>query len=679
MLAENKKDSTRRKATHWGRFLNRLNILLVVVFLLFAMLILRLGYLQIVQGEAFVELVRSTETRVAEEGVPRGHIVDRNGVKLVDNEGLQAISYTRGPNISGEDMAQTAQKLAELITMDTKGVTERDRKDYWAATNMETLNDRLTDEEAQLSEGELYEAQLNKISDEDINYDDQELIAVAIYKKMNSAYALSTTFIKNEGVTDIEIARVSEHTDHLPGVHSTMDWRRTYPQKGLLRSILGDVTSEEEGLPADKADAYLAQGYARNDRVGSSYVEAQFEEVLRGSKTKYETELNANGEVIRSDMSYPGKMGDTVVLTVDTELQKALESIAVTYLESRTYKDNDRIYMVLTNPQNGEVLAMVGKIKTEEGEIIDDALGTINSAYAIGSTVKGATVGAGYHYDLLSVDEDNVITDEPLFFSGTPVKASWWYNPARPYEQVEMDDRLALARSSNVYMIKLAMMLGGVYDYYEGMTLENLSPDVYDKLRDFYAQFGLGVHTGIDLQNESTGLNGGVGEPGNALDLSFGQFDTYTTLQLNQYVATVANDGVRLAPHVFKEVRQSETAEAADQLVYGAQPVILNKVQLDQAEVEKIQEGFQAVVNDPAGLAYELYQGFPIESAGKTGTAEVDGNTLENSTWIGYAPYDDPEVAMSIVIPNIDTAVQKSSAQEISRSVLDTYFNLKND
>lgn len=648
--------------------------------MLFAMLILRLGYLQLVQGEAFTDLVQSTEKRVAEEIVPRGYIVDRNGVKLVDNEGLQAISYTRGPNVSGEDMAQTARKLAELITMDTKSVTERERKDYWAATNMEELNSRLTEAEAQLAAGELYETQLSKITAEDIQLDDKELTAAAIYKKMNAAYALSTTFIKNQGVTDAEVARVSEQASHLPGVHVAMDWQRTYPQKGLLRSILGDVTTEEEGIPSDKADAYLARGYARNDRVGSSYIEEQFEDVLRGAKIKYETEVNANGEIVNTNMRYPGKMGDTVVLTVDTKLQQALENIAAEYLASRVSQDhNKQIYIVLSNPQNGEILSMVGKYKTEDGEIRDDALGTINTAYEMGSTVKGATVGAGYHYDLLSVDKDNVLVDQALFFSGTPVKASWWYNAAQPYYQREMDDTLALAQSSNVYMIKLALALGGIHNYYEGMTLGALDPVVYSKLRDFYAQFGLGVKTGIDLENESTGMNGGVreNEPGKALDLSFGQFDTYTPLQLNQYVATVANDGVRLAPHVFKEVRASAPTTDKNQVIYAAEPTVMNKVQLEQAEIEKIQEGFHAVVNSPQGLAYRFYTGFPVEVAGKSGTAEVRG-FIENSTWIGYGPYDNPEMAMSIVIPDIDTSVQDSSAQELSVKVFETYFNLKN-
>ena len=141
-----------RRAPHWGKFLNRLNILLVIVFALFAVLIMRLGYVQLVRGDAFTHLVQMTDTNIAKVGVPRGYITDRNGKLLVDNEGLQAISYTRGQDVSATDMAKTADKLATFIEMDTENLTDRDKKDYFAAKHMDELNDRLSKDEKKLSE-----------------------------------------------------------------------------------------------------------------------------------------------------------------------------------------------------------------------------------------------------------------------------------------------------------------------------------------------------------------------------------------------------------------------------------------------------------------------------------------------------------------------------------------------
>lgn len=664
-----------RQAPHWGKFLNRLNVILIAVFAMFAVLILRLTYIQLVEGDMFTHLVQKTDTNVARVGVPRGFIVDRNGEKLVDNEGLQAISYTRGQDVSAEDMAKTADNLAKYIDVDADNLTDRDKQDYFAAKNIDRLTERLSDEEKNLSDDAIYEAQIDKIEAEDLDFSDQEMEAAAIFKKMNAAYAFTPTFIKNEKVTSTEVALVSEHSDELPGVAAAMDWRRVYPKDHLLRSVLGNVTSSEEGLPAEMADYYLAKGYARNDRVGNSYLELEYEDSLRGSKAINETEVNQNGEVVRQEQTYAGEMGDTLVLTIDSKLQEKLEKFAEEYLQNRSAPSNNQIYIVLTNPNNGEVLAMVGKQRNEDGEIVDNALGTISSSFVMGSAVKGATVAAGFHYDIIGTDQDNVMTDQPMNFAGTPTKASWWYTYNRDSEPVQLDEKMALARSSNVYMIKLAMAIGGITEYYDGMSLMNLDPSTPEKLRAVYQQFGLGVPTGIDLQNESAGINGGIPDnPGNSLDLSFGQFDTYTTMALNQYVSTIANGGKRIAPHVMKEIRQGQDDYQNGSVVYDSQPEILNTVQISNEELAAIQEGFYDQVNADYGLGHSAFEGFNIPVAGKSGTAEA-GEGIENVTWVGYAPYENPEVAVSIAIPGVEISGQSTNVQEMSREVLDMYFN----
>ncbi|MDK6679530.1 MULTISPECIES: penicillin-binding transpeptidase domain-containing protein [unclassified Aerococcus] len=672
------KQQVKRKETHWDRYLNRLNILLVLVFAGFALLIFRLGYLQLVNGQTFEELVHLTETNVAKEGVPRGYIVDRDGHKLVDNEGLQAIGYTRGKNTSGEDMAKTARRLADFIEMDTEALTERDLKDYWAASHEDELNDRLSSEEKRLKGGQLYDAQLNHIQSEDLDkLSDQDKEAAAIYKQMNSAYAFSTTLIKHENVTNEEVARVSEHSADLPGVTTTIDWKRVYPEKDLLRSVLGSVTTEKEGLPSHRANRYLAKGYARNDRVGQSYLEEMYEADLRGAKAKYETEVNQNGELVQNRQKYSGDIGNTLRLTIDTNLQKQVEAIAEDYLENKSTGENNQIYVVATDPRNGEVLALGGKRRGEDGKLYDDALGTINASFEMGSTVKGATIAAGYYYDVLEPGADNTFVDQAMNFSGTPIKASWWhaFDPSR---RVVLDDRKALAVSSNVYMIRVAMAIGGMPEYTDGMSLVDLDPNLGNKLRHVYAQFGLGVETGIDLQNESTGLNGGDAAPGNYLDMSFGQFDTYTPMQLNQYVATIANGGKRYAPHLMKSIEKTDTSPDAkenfNQLIYKSQPRLLNEVQVDPAAIQAIQEGFRAVVADPDGLSHDLFGGFPVPVAAKTGTAETNDRGIVNSTFVAYAPYDNPRIAISIVIPAKSSSAADVDAQSVGYDVLAAYF-----
>ena len=680
-MGSDDQDQPKRRAPIWGSFLNRLNVMMIGIFVLFAMLILRLSYLQLVQGDMFSDLVNATETTIVEESVPRGLIIDSEGELMVSNEALPAISYTRGQDTSGEDMVQTAQKLAKYIAVDFEDVSDRDLQDYFVAANTDVINDRLTDDEAAAADDEIYAIQVSKVTDDDLNgLSDQDKEAAVIFAKMNAASSLSTVMIKNDGVTTEETAVVAEHSAELPGVNVTTDWKRTYPQNSLLRSLLGSVSSTEEGIPSDQQDFYLAKGYALNDRVGMSYIEEQYEADLRGSKTTYETEVSQDGEIINSEQTYAGEMGNTVQLTIDSEYQAELEAYATQYLEDATTEDNNTIYIVASDPDTGAIYALVGKKKNSDGEIVDDALGTINAVYVSGSVVKPATISAAYGEGLLEVGSDNEITDEPLYFSGTPVKASWWFTSGNDSAPRILTDKQALAQSSNVYMIKLAMALGGVNYYEPYMDLSELDTDaVYDTLRSYYAEFGLGVSTGIDLENESTGLIGAdTGDPGNALDLAFGHFDTYSPIQLNQYISTIANGGTRYALHVLDKIlapTEDEETAGDGATIYEYQPTVLNELSITDEMLAEVQEGVWSVIHTSTGVGNAIFADFPIEVAGKSGTATVS-DTLENSTWAGWAPYDDPEIAVSIVIPGTTPNVSVS-AQAAAPNVLGLYYDIE--
>ena len=680
-MGSDDQDQPKRRAPIWGSFLNRLNVMMIGIFVLFAMLILRLSYLQLVQGDMFSDLVNATETTIVEGSVPRGLIIDSEGELMVSNEALPAISYTRGQDTSGEDMVQTAQNLAKYISVDFEDVSDRDLQDYFVAANTDVINDRLTDDEAAAADDEIYAIQVSKVTDDDLNgLSDQDKEAAVIFAKMNAASSLSTVMIKNDGVTTEETAVVAEHSAELPGVNVTTDWKRTYPQDSLLRSLLGSVSSTEEGIPSDQQDFYLAKGYALNDRVGESYIEEQYEADLRGSKTTYETEVSQDGEIINSEQTYAGEMGNTVQLTIDSEYQAELEAYATQYLEDATTEDNNTIYIVASDPDTGAIYALVGKKKNSDGEIVDDALGTINSVFVSGSVVKPATISAAYGEGLLEVGSDNEITDEPLYFSGTPVKASWWFTSGNDSAPRILTDKQALAQSSNVYMIKLAMALGGVNYYEPYMDLSELDTDaVYDTLRSYYAEFGLGVSTGIDLENESTGLIGAdTGDPGNALDLAFGHFDTYSPIQLNQYISTIANGGTRYALHVLDKIlapTEDEETAGDGATIYEYQPTVLNELSITDEMLAEVQEGVWSVIHTSTGVGNAIFADFPIEVAGKSGTATVF-DTLENSTWAGWAPYDDPEIAVSIVIPGTTPNVSVS-AQAAAPNVLGLYYDIE--
>lgn len=312
----------------------RLNVLFFVVFLLFSALILRLGVIQIVYGEQYRKEVERTENVTVNTPAPRGKIYDRNYQVVVDNEPLHAITYTRSQTTKPSEMIEVAKKLAMYIEKPTDRVTERDIKDYWILTNEEKAKEKITEEEwkqfraKKLGDKDIYRLQLERITEEDVKaIKEKELEVVAIFREMNSGYALTPQMIKNEGVTNEEYAVVSEHLEELPGVDVTTDWDRHYAFGDTFRTVLGNITSSEEGLPREKLDYYLARDYSRNDRVGKSYIEAQYEDVLRGQKAKIKNVTDKAGNIIETIEISQGQRGKDIVLTIDMELQKRVEQI----------------------------------------------------------------------------------------------------------------------------------------------------------------------------------------------------------------------------------------------------------------------------------------------------------------------------------------------------------------
>lgn len=670
----------------------RMNLLFFIIFLLFAGLIVQLGYMQIIRADDYQAEVDRTESTVIRGSVPRGEIYDAHHKKLVGNEAKNAILYTRGKNTSVESMAQVAYKLADLIEIDHQSffeneekpdVSERDLRDYYYAMHGDEMKKRV---EAHLDEQNInandftYNDELQLISEEELRQlDDRHIEAAAIFHKMNEAYALSTITIKNEDVSEDEMATVAEHLALLPGVSTGTDWERVYPEGDMIRSILGNVSSEVQGLPESDLNAYLAKGYSRNDRVGTSFIEQEYEEVLAGTKSRLETETDQDGDIIDQVEQYQGEKGHNLVLTIDTEFQEQVEQITVQML-NRGAGLNDSAYIVALNPNNGDVLALSGKKRDENGEIQDDALGTFSKAFTMGSSVKAATVMAGYMDGVLSPD-NNVMVDEPLQFVGSENISSVWHQ----YDSAEINDITAIYESSNVYMSKIAMRMGGYWDFVQNQTIPIDAQEVVNKERYYFKQFGLGSPTGIDLPSESTGQEGQVDNAGQPLFNAFGQFDTYTPLQLAQYALTVANGGTRFAPRVVKEIRgtNSETGELGE-LKATIEPKIMNTVDVSDEVVGRVHEGMQLVNTGERSSASNFFSNAPYDSAGKTGTAEayywgdneaMRGTPVINHSYIAFAPLDDPQIAIAVVLPYLPTDRQSGNPHlEAGRKVLDAYF-----
>ncbi|MEK4028803.1 MULTISPECIES: penicillin-binding protein 2 [Bacillaceae] len=694
------KKTKRKKKTHVPF---RMNMMFFVVFLLFSILIFRLGIVQIVQGEDYQRKIERTEDVTVNASVPRGKIFDRNGQIVVDNVPQNAITYTRKKGASQEEMLKTAKKLAKLIDKETDQVTERDKKDYWLIKNEEKAKKKITKKEwekanqNEISSKKLYQMQLDRITDKDLKtLTNEDLEVLAIYREFTSGYAMTPQVVKNKNVTEEEYAIVSENLASLPGVNTTTDWDRAYSYDETLKTVLGNISSSREGLPREMVDFYLSRDYSRNDRVGKSYIEYQYEEVLRGQKTKVKNVTDKSGNILDSEIVRKGQRGNDLILTIDMDLQVAVDKIIEEELGKAKRQGGhpllDRVFVTVMDPNTGEILALSGKkyeVNKGKAEMLDFALGNLTTSYTMGSVVKGATVLTGYMTGAIHPGE--YIVDEPLRFAGSGGKTkSSWFNRGGA---MGISDQYALMRSSNVYMFKTAMKIGGAKYRPNGPL--RIDPDTVPTMRRYFSQFGLGVRTGIDLPNEQIGFQGEITQPGLALDYAIGQFDTYTPLQLAQYVSTIANGGYRMKPHIVKEIRQptAETGKIGP-VTEEIQPEVLNRLDASSSEIKHVQEGFRMVMSGSQGTGKKYFSSAPYSPAGKSGTAEgqYDGpkreQYLENGqplpmTWninlVGYAPYDKPEVAFAVVVPWAYQSGGSSSSINyiIGRKVLDKYFELK--
>ncbi|MGE7912211.1 peptidoglycan D,D-transpeptidase FtsI family protein [Lysinibacillus xylanilyticus] len=699
--APGKNRATSVKAKHHSNLTFRMNVLFFAIFLVFSMLIFRLGYMQIVKGEDYVRDLERKEEVAVNTSVPRGRMYDRYGRILVDNQPENAITYTKMPATTTEEMLDIAEKLAKLIEQPTNRVTLRDKQDFWIIKNHDAAYAKVTEAEKKKINAQenvqtsQINAQIDKLvreritNEELLQLTEKDLEVLAIYREMVSGYNLSPQIIKSENVSADEFARVSERLTQLPGVNTTTDWKRL---KLSTLGILGRTTVPTKGIPKEKLNYYLARDYSRNDRVGESYIEAQYEDLLQGQKSVVKNITNKKGQVVDTVTTFEGEPGKDLKLTIDSELQLETEKIVERELLKLKSQGGsyllDRAFLVMMDPNTGDILSMVGKKieknpETGKNEVVDYSYGNFTTAYEAGSAVKAATLLTGYNQGVVSMG--TVMGDEPIELAGTKAKTSIFNRGG----YIQMDDLTALERSSNVYMFKIAMLINGTpYSYKMPLRLKD---DTFPKMRNNYAQFGLGVKTGIDLPNEFSGVEGPSGPTmgGKTLDLAIGQYDTYTPLQLAQYISTVANGGYRIKPHVVKEVREpSNDGQQLGQLVTEIGPTILNRIDNPTEEIDYVKKGLRRVYTGSQGTARGAFANAPYTAAGKTGTAQVVyygplkeyyGTDTLSFTHVGFAPYENPEIAYAVVIPwaTTNTGAHLTNNNVIARESVDKYFELK--
>lgn len=643
----------KKKSNNYNKIINSRFISFFVVFIiLFSFIFIGLINMMIINKNKYDEsLALLTYSKVYGTSTPRGRIYDRNYNLLVDNKSLKTITYQKKKGTTNLEMIDVAKRLSPHIDIDYNRLSDRNAREYYYAKNKEKCDKLVTKKEIEkvkqrkMTVKELDELKLKRIKENDLNFNDEEKKVAYLYYLMNKGYTYEEKIIKSN-VTDKEYAYVSENNSLLDGFNTKLDWERVYLYGDTFKSMLGTVSTTSQGIPLEEKDYYLEKGYSLNDRVGLSYIEKEYEEYLHGEKDVYEMVNSYEKRLIKE-----GTRGKDIVLTIDINLQMEVEKIIVEKMIQAKGEPNTEFYdhssVIIQDPRNGEILAMASK-KLVNGEVRDNINSILMQPITPGSVVKGASILVGYNTGAIHIGE--YMLDECVKVSGVREKCS------SVSDLGVINDITALAKSSNVYQFKTAIRVNG-QEYFRGMKL-NFNQNAFDLYRNMYHSFGLGVKTGIDLPKESNGYSSKDKAAGNLLDFVMGQYETYTPMQLSQYISTIANGGERLSPHLLKEVHSSSETEDIGKLEYTVERKLLNRIETKPEYMARVKEGFAAVMDWGYGVGYMDYS---YRAAGKTGTSQsfidtnndgvIDTETI-TSSYIGYLPRENPKVSIVVTSPD---------------------------
>lgn len=675
----------------------RMKIILGIIFVLFALLIGQLAYLQLAYGSRFKAEVAKSDSTVVSNQVPRGVMYDSKGRVLVGNKANNAITYTKGTSTSSAQIYKVSNALSAYITLKDEKPTEEQLADYYLAdqansTRIEAKLSKSQKDSDNLTNAQINQNMVDEVKREKISFTERQKTAAMIFNKISGAYTLSTIYLKNKGLTDREIAQVGEHLSELPGVGIGTDWERSYPNGSSIQSIIGSVSTEKSGLPSDNLQYYLSQGYSRNDRVGTSYLEKEYEALLKGTKCTSQVNTKGNGDIQQTKTVYQGQPGASLMLTIDAKYQKevqdTLKQVYSSAVANGAARYSNGAYAIAMNPKTGALLAVAGLNRDpKKNKVTDNALGVINQSFVMGSAIKGATVAGGLINHAIT-PTNNTLPDTAIYLPGSPVKKSVY--PIGTFGALDAES--ALEVSSNIYMMHLAMKWVGAK--YVPKQYISMPKDSFNILRRNFAMFGLGQKTGVDLPGEVSGIQGksfdshGRIRSGSLLDLAYGNFDAYTPIQLVQYVSTIANGGYRMQPYIVQGIGHTSNDGNKIYINYNKRPNVQQQIPWTQDELNVIHQGFWRVVHGTNGwgTAHPL-KGVKPSISGKTGTAQTfyydpdnpnrkNPPELINATFVGYAPSNNPKLAVAVVFPGLDPDGEGTYTLQVAKAMVQDYFKL---
>ena len=663
----------------------RYNVLIIIIYVIGFILILQLFNLQIINGDEYRSQSNARLTRETTVNADRGEILDRNGVKLVTTStgyNLQLYKTTTDNKQLNSNILNIIKVLEEngdsyednlilqvnpiSFSTDSEDSIKRWKKNIG-------VNENATPDEC-------FEF-LKKKYEIDSNNDEEARKIMAIrYEITQNGYSNVKPVQIASNITPPSVLKFSEENSLFSGIDIVTKPVVTYNYGSLASHVLGycgKITKSE----LEK----VGNEYSENDLIGKTGIQYVFEKYLRGKNGTRQIDMDVNGNITGEYVTEEPVVGSDVQLTIDADVQSVAEKALLNDIEKianggyAEKSDAKSGAVVVMNTKTGEILALasypdyepqlfVNGISTEkyneykESEALYNR--AISGAYAPGSTFKMITAVAG-------LETKAVTTSERINCTGVypyAHKPVCWYYTSHKSGHGALDVSQAIQHSCNYFFYELGNRMG------------------IDTLSKYTSYFGLGRKTGIELPSENAGNIASRDRAneenrewylGETLSAAIGQsYNNVTPLQMAKYISILVNGGHQIDVSIVKSVINEDKTEIPRSEINAYVNGLLGtednnmEEQLFQSEtVSSVLEGMKNVTTESGGTAYSVFKDSNIKVGGKTGSAQAGNKT--HAWFVGFAPFDDPEIAVVTIIEN---GAHGAYAAQVAKDIFEAYF-----
>lgn len=638
----------------------RYNILIAIVYIIVIILLLQLFNLQIVHGQEYREESNTRLTREMEIKAARGNILDSSGEKLVSTKLVYNVEIYK-TKVDNDALNNSLLLLAQ--TLEANGDKYVDNfpvtvnpfsfKNEQTAMNFKNANkiDSNYDAEACF----YYYKERYKINNDNIE-DTRKIIALR-YEIEKDGYSNTKSVELASNISNASLAKINEMGASFPGINTVAEPTIYYPYGELASHILGYV-----GPIGEKELKENSEIYDQNDIIGKDGIEQVFEKYLKGTDGIKQIGMSVDGVVTDEYIVKEAVAGNDIMLTIDANLQKITEDALAHNIEmmqngelpgAETASEGAA---VVINVKTGEILAMasypnynpalfVDGISTENwNNYLNDTRHpltnkAISSISPPGSTFKMVTAIAGLESG--AIDVNTKINDTGKYTYYKDYQPVCWKRSGHGWLNITQ----AIEKSCNYFFYETGRRTG------------------IDRLAQVATAFGLGQKTGIELPGEEKGVLASKDTmspwvDGYTIQAAIGQLNNaFTPLQMAKYTAMIANGGKNLDVTLIKSIKKADGTEVSKEEInsyvndkLGISGNSGSDISIGEENYNAIKEGMKGVTSDGSGTAYTYFKDFDIEVGGKTGSASTDLVGNANAWFVGFAPYDDPEIAVAVYV-----------------------------